>query len=262
MLVAIASERGSGVRLLGYYRQLGAVESGGALRLIANESGAVELSTLYRFANTAEAEATRGRVGHRAYWIAAASLLALRGARWNGDPSWNRLAADRYQTLDEDEQNGIAAELADRLSQDWLGDVRVAAVDADQPVYHQQLAAILVEYGHLNVPEPGLSGGRAPRNPSARGRVKQRHGRSVEIGPQQTLRTPQTRLPNRQPDAQTRRPPQMPQVQPRTPRPGCRDGHGPESASFRQTPKTTCFQRSAVDPSCRRQAPKPATPVR
>ena len=55
-LVTIAAQRGAIVRLLGDYLQLGAVESGGALRLIANESGAVELSTLYRFA-----EPLRGR---------------------------------------------------------------------------------------------------------------------------------------------------------------------------------------------------------
>jgi hypothetical protein len=63
-LVRIAGTCGAVVRLLGDYRQLGAVESGGALRLIANESGAVELSTLYRFANPAEADATlKIRVG-------------------------------------------------------------------------------------------------------------------------------------------------------------------------------------------------------
>ena len=48
-LVAIASQRGAVVRLLGDDRQLSAVESGGALRLIAHESGAAELTALYRF---------------------------------------------------------------------------------------------------------------------------------------------------------------------------------------------------------------------
>ncbi|MFD0636360.1 ATP-dependent RecD-like DNA helicase [Catenulispora yoronensis] len=63
-LVQIATHRGAVVRLLGDYRQLGAVESGGALRLIANEAGAVELSTLHRFQNPREAEATlKVRVG-------------------------------------------------------------------------------------------------------------------------------------------------------------------------------------------------------
>lgn len=57
-LIRIAAHRGAVVRLLGDYRQLGAIESGGALRLIATEVGAVELTTLYRFTDPAEAEAT------------------------------------------------------------------------------------------------------------------------------------------------------------------------------------------------------------
>jgi hypothetical protein len=57
-LVAIASARGALVRLLGDHRQLSAVESGGALRLLATEVGAAELTTLYRFRDPAEAEAT------------------------------------------------------------------------------------------------------------------------------------------------------------------------------------------------------------
>lgn len=36
-----------------------------------------------------------GRVGHRAYWVAAASLLAIHGASPKTDTSWRRLAADR-----------------------------------------------------------------------------------------------------------------------------------------------------------------------
>ncbi|WP_067484242.1 MobF family relaxase [Actinomadura hibisca] len=63
-LVKIARRRGAVIRLLGDHRQLGAVESGGALRLIAHETGAVELSTLYRFTNPDEADATlKVRVG-------------------------------------------------------------------------------------------------------------------------------------------------------------------------------------------------------
>jgi len=46
------------VRLLGDDRQLGAVESGGALRLIAAQPGTPELSVLYRFRDPAEACAT------------------------------------------------------------------------------------------------------------------------------------------------------------------------------------------------------------
>jgi conjugative relaxase-like TrwC/TraI family protein len=63
-LVQIAARRGAVVRLLGDHRQLGAVEGGGALRLIATDVGAVELSTLYRFRDPAEADATlKLRVG-------------------------------------------------------------------------------------------------------------------------------------------------------------------------------------------------------
>jgi hypothetical protein len=57
-LVAIASVRGALVRLLGDHRQLSAVESGGALRLLAAEAGVAELTTLYRFRDPAEAAAT------------------------------------------------------------------------------------------------------------------------------------------------------------------------------------------------------------
>jgi hypothetical protein len=46
------------VRLLGDDRQLSAVESGGALRLVAHDTGAVQLTSLYRFRDPAEAAAT------------------------------------------------------------------------------------------------------------------------------------------------------------------------------------------------------------
>ncbi|GLW58574.1 MobF family relaxase [Kitasatospora phosalacinea] len=57
-LTRIAAERGASVRLLGDYRQLSSVEAGGALRLIAAEAGAVELTILHRFSNKDEAAAT------------------------------------------------------------------------------------------------------------------------------------------------------------------------------------------------------------
>ncbi len=66
-LVHIAAERGAVVRLLGDYRQLAAVETGGALRDIAAAAGAVELTHLHRFTNPAEADATlKIRVGDNA----------------------------------------------------------------------------------------------------------------------------------------------------------------------------------------------------
>jgi hypothetical protein len=46
------------VRLLGDDRQLSAVESGGVFRLVAHDTGAAELTTLYRFRDPAEAAAT------------------------------------------------------------------------------------------------------------------------------------------------------------------------------------------------------------
>lgn len=82
-LVAIAAQRGAVIRLLGDYRQLGAVESGGALRLIATETGAVELSTLYRFDDPAGAEATlKIRVGDP--------------AGLDFYPGWDRIRAGSY----------------------------------------------------------------------------------------------------------------------------------------------------------------------
>lgn len=67
-IVTLAAERGVVVRLIGDARQLGAVEAGGALRLIQREVGAVELEDVYRFQtrhpdgtttlNAAEAEAS------------------------------------------------------------------------------------------------------------------------------------------------------------------------------------------------------------
>ncbi|MFG1921088.1 MobF family relaxase [Cryptosporangium sp. NPDC048952] len=59
-IVALAAAHGATVRSLGDYRQLAAVESGGALRLIAADAGAVELSVLHRFTDPAEAHATLG----------------------------------------------------------------------------------------------------------------------------------------------------------------------------------------------------------
>jgi conjugative relaxase-like TrwC/TraI family protein len=57
-LVAIAASRGAIIRLLGDHRQLSAVESGGALRLIAAQPGTPELTMLHRFRRPEEAEAT------------------------------------------------------------------------------------------------------------------------------------------------------------------------------------------------------------
>jgi conjugative relaxase-like TrwC/TraI family protein len=72
-LRAITSHHHATIRLLGDYRQLGAVESGGVLRLIATDVGATELHTVHRFTDPAEAAATvQLRVGDNSaldfYW--------------------------------------------------------------------------------------------------------------------------------------------------------------------------------------------------
>ncbi|GAA3617741.1 hypothetical protein GCM10022223_38020 [Kineosporia mesophila] len=79
-ITAIAAHHGASVRLLGDYRQLSAVESGGALRLIAAEAGAVELSTLHRFRDSDEAAATlKIRTGDTAGLDFYASRDRIRG---------------------------------------------------------------------------------------------------------------------------------------------------------------------------------------
>lgn len=57
-IITLAQERGALVRALGDYRQLSAVGSGGALRLVDREIGAVHLDELFRFKNSEEAAAT------------------------------------------------------------------------------------------------------------------------------------------------------------------------------------------------------------
>ncbi|MBE1580410.1 MobF family relaxase [Amycolatopsis roodepoortensis] len=64
---AIAAERGAVIRLVGDYRQLAAVEAGGALRLIHHDHGGTELTRLHRFRDPAEATAVlQLRVGDKA----------------------------------------------------------------------------------------------------------------------------------------------------------------------------------------------------
>lgn len=165
----------------------------------------------------------RGRVGHRAYWIAAASLLALRGTRATADTSRGRLAADRYRTLDTEQQARIATELAGRLGPDFLGDPRDPAVDADQPIYRDHLAAILTEHGHLDEPGSGPSAGRAARTRSAAAHTRQRpqhHGRAIQPRRQPASAPIRTETPQLQPKAPTPRATQTLPEQKRGPQPG------------------------------------------
>ena len=58
-VTSIAERHGAHVRLIGDDRQLAAVESGGALRLLEREVGSVKLEEIHRFTDPVEAEATR-----------------------------------------------------------------------------------------------------------------------------------------------------------------------------------------------------------
>ncbi|MEG9249937.1 MobF family relaxase [Arthrobacter sp. Soc17.1.1.1] len=57
-VVAVAARNGAVVRAIGDDRQLGAIGSGGALRLLNNEVGAVRLEEVHRFHTEGEAEAS------------------------------------------------------------------------------------------------------------------------------------------------------------------------------------------------------------
>ena len=165
----------------------------------------------------------RGKPGHRAYWIAAASLLALHGTGTAADPSHARLATDRYRTLPAEQQASIAAELAERLGPNWLGDTQDAAADADQPVYQDQLAAILVEHGHLDGPASERVTAQESRSPGATARAKQRPDRQNRVPRPRSQPTPEARRaaePRNQPNAPIQRPPRTSPNQPRGPRPG------------------------------------------
>jgi conjugative relaxase-like TrwC/TraI family protein len=97
-LRAIAARHGARLRLLGDYRQLSAVESGGALRLLATDIGATELTHLHRFTDPAE----------------AATTLALR----DGDSS----ALDFYQQRDRI-RGGSAQAMIEQAYTAWHTDV-------------------------------------------------------------------------------------------------------------------------------------------
>ncbi|MBR7827576.1 relaxase domain-containing protein [Actinospica sp. MGRD01-02] len=164
----------------------------------------------------------RGRTGHRAYWIAAESLLALRGSQTVNDGSRARLAADRYRTLERADQERIAAELVAQLDDDWFGDVREPAADADQPVYGEALEAALVAHGHLDASGawPAVDQQAGSRNGPMRGRQQQgRHRRTQQPRAGMPRTSTRTEAPQRQVAEPIQRPPQAPSTQPRGPRP-------------------------------------------
>ncbi|HEX3961978.1 MAG TPA: AAA family ATPase [Trebonia sp.] len=75
-LVQVTASRGATVRLLGDDRQLPAVESGGALRLVAAQPGTPQLTVLHRFRDPAEAAVT---LQVRAGGVAAVGWYAANG---------------------------------------------------------------------------------------------------------------------------------------------------------------------------------------
>ena len=165
----------------------------------------------------------RGRAGHRAYWNAAASLLALRGVPTEHDASWGRLAADRYRALDANAQSRVAAELARRLGPDWFGDSCDPVADADQPIYGDRLGDVLVDHGYLDAPPSGPSADQAVRTPRTSARAKQRQGvqrRTAGPRPQAAPGPRWADTPVEQTRALTQHPLQNPPEQPRGPRQG------------------------------------------
>ncbi len=98
-LASYARAAGAPVRLLGDPQQLSAVQAGEALRLLANDVGAVRLTELHRFTDPAEARAT----------------LQLR----DGNPA----ALDFYATHDRI-QEGTAPAMLHAAYEAWAADVR------------------------------------------------------------------------------------------------------------------------------------------
>jgi DNA primase catalytic core len=96
-VLAITGQAGGSVRLLGDPAQLGAVAAGGALRLIADQAGAVELTQVHRFTTQGEAEA---------------SLLLRNG---------NHGGLDFYVT-GRRTQGGSAAQMAEEMFANWQTD--------------------------------------------------------------------------------------------------------------------------------------------
>jgi conjugative relaxase-like TrwC/TraI family protein len=118
-LLEIATERGAVVRLVGDYRQLTAVEAGGALRLIHHDVGGVELSEVRRFADPAE----------------AAAVLQFR----IGNPDAVRFYADNRRLI-----GGVRAAVLDQLYRDWKSDVaagRTAIMISDSTETARELSA-------------------------------------------------------------------------------------------------------------------------
>ncbi|MFI9811409.1 MobF family relaxase [Saccharothrix variisporea] len=119
-ITTLAEQRGAVVRLVGDYRQLTAVEAGGALRLLHHDTGGAQLTDLLRFTNPEEAQAILHiRVGdHRAItWYTDHNRL-------HGGPqaaildqlftAWRTDRDNGHTTIMSADTNDIVAELSAR----------------------------------------------------------------------------------------------------------------------------------------------------
>ncbi|MFG3423208.1 MobF family relaxase [Micromonospora sp. NPDC048063] len=168
-IISDAHRAGAVVRLLGDPQQLGAVESGGMLRLVQQEAGAVELDQLHRFADPEEGAASLNlRDGTDSAW------------RWY----WSK---DRIQHGDRDT-------LLDRVYQAWQADtsrghvsLMVAPTNNDTRQLNDRARADRVAAGEVEAAgvllHDGTQAGRGDlivtrRNES---RLRLRHGRDMVL---------------------------------------------------------------------------------
>ena len=144
-IVQIAASRGASVRLLGDDRQLAAVETGGALRLVASQPGTPQLSVLHRFDDPAEAAAT---LQVRAGDGAAVEWYCDRGRVRSG--SREAMAAAAYAGWKADMLAGKKTLMAAFTSADVAGLAARARAD--------RVAARQVEAGGVTLHDGNLAG--------------------------------------------------------------------------------------------------------
>lgn len=131
-LITIAAEKGAVVRLLGDPQQLAAVEGGGVLRLVANETNAPELTEVHRFRTPEEAEMSlRLRKGDQsvAAWYAAKDRITTGMADELVDKVFDAWQADTdagKTSLMIASTNATVTELNDRARADRIANGIVA----------------------------------------------------------------------------------------------------------------------------------------
>ncbi|GAB2917873.1 hypothetical protein GCM10027047_14490 [Rhodococcus aerolatus] len=138
-LVDLARDRGAVVRLVGDPHQLAAVESGGALRLLARDTGAPELTDVVRFTDPAEAAAGLAiRSGdHRTAW----DFYADRGRVHAG-------------TVEELRTQVLAAHIADTTA--GRSSLMLAATTTDVTALNHAAHEGLVATGTIDPTNPGV----------------------------------------------------------------------------------------------------------